>query len=56
MGIFKAALTILAVVLVPYLLFVLPKRVRQSRSARMRYYLFFFSALIFTILVVRFFR
>lgn len=56
MGIFKAALTILVLVLVPYLLFVLPKRVRQSRSARMRYYIFFFAAALLIVLVVRIFR
>jgi len=56
MGITKVAITILVVVLVPYLLYVLPKRVRQSRSARIRYYVFFFAVAIFIVLVVRILR
>jgi len=56
MGILKVAITILAIVLVPYLLFSLPKRVRNSRSARIRYYIFFFVTALLIVLVVRMFR
>ena len=56
MGILKVAITILAVVVASYLLFIMPKRVRNSRSARMRYYIFFFVAAIFIFVVVKIFR
>jgi len=53
MGIFRAAILVLAIVFIPYLLFVLPKRVRNHPSARMRYYIFFAAAFLFTIFIVR---
>lgn len=56
MGIFRAAIFVLAFVFIPYLIFVLPKRLRNHRSARMRYYIFFVAAFLFTIFVVRFLK
>jgi uncharacterized membrane protein len=56
MGILKVAITVLILVLVPYLLFSLPRRVRNSRSARMRYYIFFFVVALFIAYVVRLFH
>jgi uncharacterized membrane protein YhiD involved in acid resistance len=55
MGILKVAITILGAILLPYLLFVLPKRVRKNHGARTRYYIFFIAAL-FIIIVVKIFR
>jgi len=55
-NIFKVAITVFAFIFVPYLIFVLPKRVRNHPSARMRYYIFFFTAFLFVIFVVRFLK
>lgn len=55
-NIFKVAITVFAFLFVPYLLFVLPKRVRNHPSARMRYYIFFVMAFLFTVFVVRFLK
>lgn len=37
---FKAAITVFCLLFLPYLVFILPGRVRRHRSARMRFFLF----------------
>lgn len=55
-NIFKVASTVFAFLFIPYLIFVLPKRLRNHPSARMRYYIFFVIAFLFVIFVIRFLK